>query len=376
MRIAVNTRFLLPNKLEGIGWFTHEVLKRMVKEHPEDEFVFIFDRSYDKRFVFADNVKPVVLAPPARHPILWYLWFEWSIPLYLKYLKADVFFSPDAYCSLRAKTPTVMVTHDIAHHHFPEMVPGIYGKYYNYYVPKFIDRADHIITVSEFVKNDIVQTYQTDDHKITVACNGAREIFKPLNEHIRQGIRKSASNGKPYFFYVGAVHPRKNVDRLITAFDQFKSTDFQDYQLLIGGRFAWDTGPVKTAYENSNYKDSIHFLGYLLEDDLANLMASADALTYISNFEGFGMPILEAMYCDVPIITSNVSSMPEVVGPAGICVDPNNINEIVDAMHSMARNPGLRADLVKYGKDWRTRFTWERAAQVIYEALDRTAQLK
>ena len=105
MRIAVNTRFLLPNKLEGIGWFSYEVLKRWVAWHPEHEFIFIFDRKHDERFIFDKNVTPIVAFPPARHPFLFYLWFEWALPSVFAKQKADVFMSPDGFLSLRSKIP-------------------------------------------------------------------------------------------------------------------------------------------------------------------------------------------------------------------------------------------------------------------------------
>ena len=124
MRIAINTRFLLKDKLEGIGWFTFEVVKQLVTNHPEHEFIFLFDRPYDKSFVFAKNVTPVVINPPARHPLLWYWWFEWSVPYALKKHKIDLFFSPDGYLSLKTNVPTVIVMHDLAFEHHPEDVQG------------------------------------------------------------------------------------------------------------------------------------------------------------------------------------------------------------------------------------------------------------
>ena len=182
MRIAVNTRFLLKDKLEGIGWVTYELLKRMVEQHPEDDFIFFFDRKYDESFVFGKNVKPVILYPSARHPFLWLSWFETAIPLALKKYKADVFFSPDGYCSLLTKTKTVMITHDIAHVHFPEHIPFLVKKYYNTFVPKFLKRADRIISVSHFTKKDIIKQYGIAANKISVIENGCRIGFHPLSK--------------------------------------------------------------------------------------------------------------------------------------------------------------------------------------------------
>lgn len=371
MKIAVNTRFLLQDKLEGIGWFTYEVMQRLVNLRPEDEFVFIFDRPFDQNFLFEKNTRGIGLFPPARHPFLWYWWFEWSLPHILKKEKADLFISPDGFCSLTTKVPTIMVTHDIAHHHFPEQVPTIARKYYNHFIPRYLKKADHIITVSDFTKKDIEQVYGIPVVKMTVAHNGSRNIFRPLPDDDQRAVRDKFSNGTPYFFYYGAVHPRKNVHRLITAFDQFRQKYDSDVKLLIGGRFAWQTGPVKTAYDKAAFKKDIHFLGYLSEQDLASLVASAMAMVYISNFEGFGLPILEAMHSEVPVITSNVSSLPEVAGEAALFVNPSSVNEIEAALHKIWENPGLRQELIEKGKHQRTQFYWDKTTSIINDTIDR-----
>nr|HQU58994.1 glycosyltransferase [Saprospiraceae bacterium] len=141
MKIAINTRFLLAGKLEGIGRYTYEVSRRLVQQQPGDEFIFFFDRPYDPEFCFGPNVQPVVLPPPARHPLLWYVWFEWSIAWALKHYRPDVFFSPDSYLSLRSATPTVLTVHDLAFEHFPEQVPALVKRYYRHFMPRYCHRA-------------------------------------------------------------------------------------------------------------------------------------------------------------------------------------------------------------------------------------------
>lgn len=369
MRIAVNARFLLKDKLEGIGWFTYEVVQRLAQQHPEHEFILFFDRPYHPSFVFSKNVTPVILAPPARHPLLWWWWFEISIPKALKRYKADVFLSPDGYCSLRTKTPTVMVTHDIAYVHTPDYMSTLMAQYFQYFVPKFMQRAERIITVSEFSKQDMIQHFKLASDKITVAYNGCRKVFQPLNNLEKSNIRAKYAAGQNYFFYVGAVHPRKNVHRLIQAFDQFKIQTQSPIKLLIGGRFAWQTGEVKDAYEQAHFKNDIQLLGYVSDTELPLLTGGALALVYVSLFEGFGVPLLEAMYCEVPIITSDVTSLPEVAGDAALLVNPYDINEITKALQALHENPALRQDLIMKGKIQRQKFTWEKAAKVVWESV-------
>ena len=369
MKIAVNTRFLLKNKLEGMGLFTHEVLKRLVKQYPEDEFIFFFDRPYDASFVYGENVKPVVLFPPARHPFLFLWWFEWSVANALKKYRPDVFFSPDNFLTLNTDAKTVLVTHDLAHVHYPEQVSFLQRKYYQWLVPKFNKKADRIIAVSNFTKSDLIRQYAIPAEKISVACNGCSGNFKPLLEEEQKKIRKEYAEGQPYFFYVGAVHPRKNIHRLIRAFDQFKHKTNTGVKLLIAGRFAWQAGEVKSAYEQSPYQPDIHFIGYIRGEVLPKLIGGALACTYVSLFEGFGIPILEAMHCEVPVITSNTSSMPEVAGDAALLVNPNSIAEIANAMQQIWEDSHLQSKLVSAGKLQRQKFTWQKAADVVYQNL-------
>lgn len=372
MRIGVNARFLLKGKLEGIGWFTYKVLEEWVQACPNDEFIFFFDRAYDESFVFAPNITPVVLQPPARHPVLFVLWFEWSVVRALKRYKADFFFSPDNFCSLRTKLPTLLVVHDLAYLHFPEQVSRINLSYYRYFMPRFLRKATHVVTVSEYTKQDIIQYFQTPSSKISVACNGCRPEFKPLSAAEKQAIRVKYADGKAYFFYVGAVHPRKNVHHLIQAFDRFKESNQADMQLLIAGRFLWQTGEVRDAYEAAKHQEDIQFLGYVSDEELPRLMSAAMALTYISLFEGFGVPLLEAMHCDVPIITSNVSSLPEVAGEAALLVQPESVEAIANAMQQIAVNTELREQLIAAGRIQRKQFSWKKASAIVQKAANQT----
>lgn len=374
MRIAVNTRFLLKDKLEGIGWFTYEVVRRLVQSHPEHEFIFLFDRPYDDAFIFSENVTPVVLLPPARHPLLWLWWYEVSVVRALKKYQIDIFFTPDGHCSLLSKTPTVMVTHDIAYKHIPELIPAKFRVYYNYFLPRHLRRADRIITVSEYSKQDIATQFDIPIDKIAVACNAVRPEFQPLNEIQKQEVRQTYAEGQEYFFYIGSVHPRKNVPRLIEAFDAFKKETQAPIKLLIGGRFAWQTSAVKDAFEKAQFKKDIVFLGFVPDAELPRLTGAAFALTYVSLFEGFGVPILEAMYCDVPVITSNVTSMPEIAGEAGLFVNPLDILEIAKAMQQLYETPALCQHLIEKGKAQRRRFSWDRAGEVVWENILRTVE--
>ena len=181
MKIAVNARLLVP-KLEGIGWFAYETLRRIVTEHPEHTFYFIFDRDYDERFLFAENVKPILTFPPCRHhPWFWYVYFEWAIPYVLRKIKPDLFLSPDGWMTLRCSMPQVTVIHDINFVHHPEFFPRSFQKYFSKYFPKFAEKAVRVATVSEFSKQDICHAYGIDADKVDVVYNGSNALFRPLD---------------------------------------------------------------------------------------------------------------------------------------------------------------------------------------------------
>ena len=374
MRIAVNTRFLLPGKLEGLGWYTQELLRRMVLRHPEDEFFFLFDRPFDPGFVYGPNVHPRVLFPPARHPLLWYAWFEWAVPAALRSCKADVFFSPDSYLSLRSPVPTVMTVHDLIPLQHPEQVPWWSRDYYRYFFPRYMRRAEQIVAVSEFTKKSICEVPGILANKISVVYNGCREGFITLTTVEKRQAQAAFSGGEQYFFYSGAIHPRKNIPRLIRAFDAFKSRTAAPVKLLLAGRFAWQTGEVKSSWEQALNKNDIQFLGYVQESDLQKLTAAALALVNVSLSEGFGLPVLEALQCDVPVICSNTTALPEVAGSAGLLVDPLSEAEIAQALEKIYTDGGLRSYLIENGRSQRLKFDWDLAAEEVYGLIHSVSQ--
>ena len=373
MKIAVNTRLLLKDKLEGIGWVACETLSRIVKAHPDDEFYFLFDRKPDPRFIFAENVKPVVLFPQARHPFLYIIYFEISVRRALRKIKPDVFVSTDAYLSLSSKTPQIAVFHDINFEHFPQDFPKIALWHYKKFFPRFARKAKQIITVSEFSKQDIIDNYKIEPEKINVVYNGANEGFKPLSEEEKNEVKMAYTSGYQYFMFVGSLHPRKNLVRLFPAYDLFKERTASAFKLLIVGEKRWWTEPIQKAYEAMKHKEDVVFVGHLQMSELNRVAAAALASVYVSYFEGFGIPIVEAYKCDVPVITSNVTSMPEVAGDAALLVDPFNIDSIADAMVQML-DENVRNSLIEKGRIRRDDFSWDKAAIGWWDVIEKVVE--
>jgi len=370
MRIAVNTRFLLPNRREGLGNYTSEIVKRWVKNHPEIEFFFYFDRPYDPSFIYGDNVIPRVISPPARHPVLWYAWFEWALPNALSKDQVDVLFSPDGFSSLKYSGKKVVVIHDLGFEHYPSHVPYLARKFYQRYTPRYANDANHLFAVSQTTKDDVVERYGIDDKKITVAYNGIREGFDVLTEAVKANIRAKFSRGNPYFLFVGALHPRKNIPNLLRAFQLFKDKEVNtNYQLLITGRMAWKTSEINDVYQSMKNKDDVIFTDYLERDELQLITGAASLCLYPSLFEGFGVPLLEAMNCGVPIVTSAVSCMPEIVGKAAELVDPLSPESIVEGILKVVNDKDKNQELINLGLARAKAFSWDETARVIHQGV-------
>jgi glycosyltransferase involved in cell wall biosynthesis len=369
MRIAVNTRFLLKGKLEGIGWFTHQTLQRMVLAHPQHQFIFIFDRAYHTDFIFADNVTPVVVGPPARHPMLWWLWFEVSIPRILKKHKADVFLSTDGFASLRTKIPQCIVIHDLAFVHYPQYIPTVICKYLQVFTKKFVAKADKIVTVSKYTNDDVAATYQVPADKLSIIYNGAHSHYKPLDYEQKLAVKNKFTDGADYFVYAGSLHPRKNIVNLLKAFAQFKKFTQSKMKLVLVGRLAWLTKDIETTLLQHPYSSDIIRIEYMDAIDLSQVIGSAYAMVYVSKFEGFGIPILEAISCNVPAIISNCTSMPEVGGDACLLVNPDSVTEIADAMKKIYNDENCRNALIKNCAAQAAKFNWDDSAKQLFSVV-------
>lgn len=366
MKIVVNTRSLIKDKLEGIGRFSYETLQRVVKAMPQHEFVFLFDRPYSNEFVFASNVTPIVLGPRARHPFLFYYWYNYVVTRFLKRTKADLFLSMDGMLSLKTNTKQIAVIHDLNFVHFPQYLPKLLCKYYQNNFPKFAKKANRIVTVSEYSKNDIIKNYHIEQSKIDVSCNAASDCFKVLSENEKERVRKQYTEGAAYFVYIGSLNPRKNIKGLIQGFEEFKKYDTCNVKLVIVGEGLW-----KKNSEISLDSNDVIFTGRLSDSETAKVLGASLALCYVSFFEGFGIPLLEAMNAGVPVITSNTTSMPEVAGEAALLVDPSSLLEISDAMKRISSDKELRDDLIKKGIEREKQFTWGKAANVLIESIEK-----
>ncbi len=372
MKVAVNTRSLIKDKIDGIGLVTYESFKRIVLTHPKVTFYFIFDRPPHSDYIFADNVKSVVLKPQARHPLLYILWYQFSLKRWLKKIKPDIFIGTDGMIPLNSKTKTLAVIHDLNFEHHPEQLPKAYRNYYQKYFPLFAKKATRIAAVSNYTKQDIVKTYSINESKIDVVYNGVGKEFNPISKEEISTIKSKYSSENDFFLFIGSLHPRKNLVRLFKAFNQFKQKTNSDFKLLIVGKKMWWPIEMETLFNELEFKDDIIFSGRVDREDLYKITASAYALTYVPIFEGFGIPLVEAMKSGIPVITSNVTSMPEVVEDAGILVDPFSVNDIADAMIRIVTDKNLHTALSEKSLIQAEKFNWDKTGDELWKSILKT----
>ncbi len=369
MVIAVNTRFLLTGYLEGYGYFIYESFKRIAKNNPQHQFIFIFDRPYNEQFVFAPNIMPVIAGPPARHPLLWKLWYDIKVPAILRKVKADVFVSCDGFCSLHTKVPQCLVVHDLSFLHFPSFIRKSHLLYYRRNTPKFLAKASRVATVSEFSKKDIEDTYKVAAGKTDVVYSASKEIFQPVSAAVKSEVKEKYTAGKEYFIYTGAIHPRKNLMNLLKAFSLFKKRQQTGMKLVLAGRLAWKYESFTKSLETYKYRNDVVLTGYIDEAELARLTGAAYAMVYPSLFEGFGVPVLEAMQCGVPVITSSDTSMQEIAKEAALYATPGDINEIAEKMMLIYKDENLKKQLTEKGKIVAEQYSWDKTAELLWDSI-------
>ena len=368
MRIAINGRLLIKNKLEGIGYFTWEVLKNMVRMYPEHDYLVLFDRQPDREFLVS-GIEYKVLRPAARHPVLYKIWFDVLVPLHVRTWDAEIFLSFDGFTSLNLRIPVVTAIHDLAYVHYPGYMKSSDLRFYQKFQKKFARKSAKILTVSRFSATDIREQYGIDARKIDVVYNGSRFEHQPPATDPTVLDRFDLESGK-YYIYTGSLHPRKNISRLIQGFERSQSARVQQVRLVLVGRKAWDADPVIDSIQRSPVSDQIVHTGYLPDAELWTLLCHAVSLCYVSLFEGFGVPVLDAFHAEVPVICSNSTSLKEIAGQSARLVDEGNPDDIARAIDEVYQNFDLRKDLIEKGRERRRMFSWKSTTQKVYRSIE------
>lgn len=289
------------------------------------------------------------------------LWTQFSLPWVYKKLEGNLLFSPVPELPLfSSKVPTVVMVHDLIPLRFPQRKSAL-SAYFRYYVPLVCNQAKHIVCNSQSTADDIINFYGVSAKKITPIYLGFdRENFKVIN-----GLKKDIK--RPYFLYLGRHDPHKNLGNIISAFAKFKY--YQNYQLwLVGSEDGRYTPLLKKLVNDLGIFEQVKFLSYLNQQDLVRVLNQAEALVFPTLWEGFGFPVLEAMACGTPVITSNVSSLPEVAGDCALLVNPYDVDDIAGAMAEVIKE-NIRSHLIEAGLRRVKQFSWDKTGKETLEVI-------
>lgn len=360
----------------GIGRYVRELVTALAREETPHRYPL---------FVAGARLSdlPALPAPaftwhPTRITPRWFarLWHRARLPLPVEAFTGpvDLYHATDfTLPPVLPGTQTLLTVHDLSFVRVPDSASPPLKAYLDVVVPRSAQRADHILADSQATRNDLIELYGIAPDKITVLLSGVDARFQPVTDAAaRAAVREKYELGeRPYIFAIGTVQPRKNYARLMLALARLRAGG-QDVTLVIAGGKGWLEDPIYAAMDELKLRDHVYFIGFADDADLPALYSEARALAFPSLYEGFGLPILEAMACGTPVVTANVSSMPEAAGDAALLIDPHAVDALTDALDRLLRDESLRTDLIARGYAQAARFTWKRAAQeliAIYDSL-------
>lgn len=371
MRIGIDARPLIGQK-SGIGHYLEQILLAWVSNDRGHEFVLFSPREFDVPYKLRFMKKVVVQGRVSS------LWMQYAMPFLAKLHGIDLFWGPNYSIPLikTRRLKTVMTIHDMVSFVHPETLPGKTVFHNKYGLPLYCRHVDGILTVSESSKCDLLHFIGDPGVEIAITSLGVRPEFARRSSHTQQVLQQHNLTF-PYILCVGTIEPRKNLIRVVQAYARLLKEEGTDHRLVLVGAKGWKFSSLYQLLENDPYlRERVCFLGYVEDKDLPSVYQGASMLVYPSLYEGFGLPPLEAMAAGIPVVASKISSLPEVVGDAGLLVDPYSIEEIAGAMGRILREPDLAEELAAAGKARAAEFTWERTANETMDLFERVISIK
>ena len=364
MRIGVEANAYYKN-IAGTGMYSRNIVNIWRKEGKE---IFLF---VNKRQSIMDLAKKKNIFTRLLNGIKDILWMQIILPIVLKKNKIDILFCPAFISPMFSTCPTIVTIHDMSFLRYPETCDRLFGFYLKILLFLTKKRINIFLTDSDFSKKEIHRLLKVPQEKIKIVyagCDKKFKIIKNLNK-IRK-VKKQYGINQRFILNVGTLEPRKNIITLIMAFDILKKKELIEHKLVLCGGKGWYYDNILRKIRELKIENEIIFTGYVPDDDLPLLYNAAELFVYPSLYEGFGLPVLEAMSCGCPVVTSNVSSLPEIVGNAGILVDPLDVEDLAQTMLKVLKDRDLRKDLVKRGLEQAKVFSWGKAAKETFKLLE------
>lgn len=378
MKIAFDAQLLMKGEKTGIGWCAENILKKMPQYSMHEYQLDCFTLGYSAEQL--ENVKKYSSLGFKINKCTWFhdviyrmIWNFFSVPYFIFFGKsADVTLFFNYVIPPGVKGKKVSFVYDMAYKAHPETVRVKTRELLNIALMKSCKRADHIITISEFSKNEIIKYLDIPEKKISIMpCGVDSLLYHPnYSEQEVNDVKEKLKIDRDYFLYLGTLEPRKNIERLIQAYTQLKKEQPDAPKLVIAGKKGWMYEHIFETVRSLHMEKTIIFTGYIEEKDAPKLIKGAEIFLFPSIYEGFGMPPIEAMACGTPVVVSNVSSLPEVVGEAGILVDPMSVDSIKDGMKKLFEDESLRKEMSIRGIERAKLYTWDSAAKILYEVFE------
>ncbi len=370
MRIGIDIRVLLDKNYSGVASFTFQLLKNLIKVDRQNAYYFFYNSFKKANIPFFSKE---ISIKKTRYPNKVFNYFLQKIFNYPKLDRviggSDIFYLPHLnFASFSKNSKNIITVHDLSFLRYPEFFS--FRKNFWHWalnIKKNINKFDKIIAVSQNTKNDLIELLNVSEAKIEVVYPGISEDLtkfqeKDQNDDIDKLLKEKYNLNKDFILYLGTIEPRKNISGLIKGYDKLRDSGI-DCLLVLAGGWGWKTKQIKKDWQNSKYRQDIRFIGYIKEDNKPLLYKMAKVFVYPSFYEGFGFPPLEAMYFGLPVISSNVSSLPEVLENAALLINPDKSDEIFQAMKLILSNESVRTKLIEAGYNQANKFTWENTAQ-------------
>jgi len=364
MRIGIDARLMYYSP-GGIAEYTRQLVQALTEienGQESDEFTVLYSRKDQPHMFRHASFQARALWTPSHHRLE-----GWTLGVELHRLGLDLLHSPDFIPPRADQFGRVITVHDLAFLLYPHFLTRDSARYYGQ-IDQAVRQTDHIIAVSESTRRDTMKLLGVPDRKISVIYEAANPIFRRLEPALaRQKLAGLYDLPAGFILFVSTIEPRKNVATLLQAFRKLKDDYHVPHKLVLAGRKGWLFDDVFAGIASLKLENECIFLGQVPVQNLLYLYNAADLLVHPAFYEGFGLPPLEAMACGTPVVTSNVSALPEVVGDAGLLVDPNDTDGLTVAIWRALTDEGLRAGMIERGLSRAGGFSWQRAAR---ETLD------